>query len=70
MGPSEKYLTSKALNALWGMENSVRLKRMTRPAAWQPSRALIQSCSYEMLLRVSGVGPKTAELIMKWKQEG
>lgn len=66
----EKTLTSKALNALWGIENSAKAKRMKRPRVWRPSHALIKSCSYELLLRIPCVGPGTANMIMKWKRKG
>ncbi len=65
----DKHLTSKALNALWAIENSARPRHDQRPPFWRPSRDLLQSCKYELLLRLPSVGPKTAELIMKWKRK-
>lgn len=66
---NDRHLTSKALNALWGVENSARSRHEQRPHLWQPSMELLLSCKYEQLVRIPSVGPKTAELIMKWKRK-
>jgi hypothetical protein len=63
----DEYLTSKALNALWGIAGNSWY--MQRPKAWRPSPALLQKCTYEMLLKQYSVGEKTAALIMQWKEE-
>ena len=65
----KKYLTSKALNALWGIENSARGYRDKRPQFWRPSTAMLLACNREMLMRQPSVGEKTAELIMQWKRK-
>jgi hypothetical protein len=63
----EKHLTTKALNALWGIENFAKGKHEQRPKLWRPSLSLLKNCTYEMLLKHPSVGPKTAKLIIEWK---
>lgn len=65
----DRHLTSKALNALWCIENSARARHDQRPRLWRPSSELLLSCKYEQLVRIPSVGPKTAELIMRWKRK-
>lgn len=71
MAGSEKYLTTMALNALWGLEleSDNANKRLRRPAEWRPSEALLLSVTYEKLKRIASAGSKTAELIMQWRKQ-